>query len=850
MTTATAAPATISALAGRALLRSAGLPIEMWIRAGAPDLFALLRRQMRAERRYAELAARLAESIGAELVAGGDLPAADRRAALALRRRLHNGALLTPADEQRLTVLTGGRTGLSRHTSELRVVAATVRDTAVAAERALDSERRRLLPLSWELLTGHAVGQQILAQDTAASARDVAGRLAAGEPWTSKRLRRRSAYLWRMIARGAAKTTPRGWIGQVTVLTLDDAGGPGAIPALTGLYAAETADNLHGPREELASTGRLNGHTRVAITPLRHEQDGRLRTFSFDVRTPQMFRAMSVRRTRQLSAVDAALAGGARTVAEVEATALPPGAPDSSRANLRDFLGMLAGLNILQVSEPPRRDCTDWATAGTAPRYRQADTFVDVYRRADSPLPAGMLHVVEAGVRQALRIHALIRSQRPARPPGFLQRLTSAPRPVLDVMAERADELLALPSTAAAGQGERPLSDVAWTAERIAGTGYDRLLDWIDAHTGHTPIRITPEALDTLGAPEVDLTWPLDVTVRPDAEGERMVLNMLQPAGILDARFVEAIETLHGPLPTVDAYREFLAHLDEITGVTSVELLMPPLLTRAANAVRRPSCTSLWTGDPDRAGYGAAPEGRPAGFVPLGALDIRRDGDRVVVTTGGRPLRFLRHTTRQIHQPWNLINTLLSTESPHSRWSTHRLRCPLAALPHRDHLPRLELGSHLVLSPAQWRLTAADLGDPDAAETTRLRTMIRLRDRLGLPRWVMVRSGPNATPFPCDLESLTGIDTLHHPFARDTGPDLPVFIEEMLPAPADVPRLEPGGGRLAAEIMLRLSGGHGPAALAALAAADTGPFSGAPAIIDPATARKESRCRRHDAVST
>jgi hypothetical protein len=45
--------------------------------------------------------------------------------------------------------------------------------------------------------------------------RGIAATVAAGEPWTSKRLR--ADYLWRILTPAGTRATPHGWLGHVTV---------------------------------------------------------------------------------------------------------------------------------------------------------------------------------------------------------------------------------------------------------------------------------------------------------------------------------------------------------------------------------------------------------------------------------------------------------------------------------------------------------------------------------------------------------------------------------------------------------------------------------------------------------
>jgi hypothetical protein len=445
-----------------------------------------------------------------------------------------------------------------------------------------------------------------------------------------------------------------------------------------------------------------------------------------------------------------------------------------------------------------------------------------------------------------MRIHGAMRlpppgGSDPVHVPRFMARLDANPRPVLDILAERLTEVVAARQAEAAAKaaGEPKTEDPApkrglhpstgWRRP-VEGTPYHDLVRWIDASAargpGGAPVRITSAVLDSVGAPDHDLAWPVDCTLRPFGAGHEAVLDMTMPAGVLDARFTEALEGLYGRLDHVDAYRAFLAELDERTGVTSVELMIPPLRDVAANAVRRPAHTTAWTGDADLSGYGESDPDRPMRFLPLTELTVRRDGDAVVVEHAGRPVRILYHSMRVAPWPWSLLSSMLTYNNEQQEANVPRLRCPLAALPDRDFLPRLLIGDALVLSPAQWRVKSARFWDPDTdGELDKARRVVRLREELGLPRFVAVYSrGHYGKPYPCDLDSLGAIEVIERaltPVGSAADPDLDVYVEEMLPAPDEMPTrdlAQRAEDRVAAEVMLRVPAHATPGDLAARAA--------------------------------
>jgi hypothetical protein len=392
------------------------------------------------------------------------------------------------------------------------------------------------------------------------------------------------------------------------------------------------------------------------------------------------------------------------------------------------------------------------------------------------------------------------------------------PRPLLEVFAER---LAATREARPAGTHQHG----AWQVPATPGSGYQRLLaalaDQADAGTppgADGTVHITDALLDRLGAPPCTLRWPVDCVIRK-LGGGRTVLHDTGPAGVLDARFTEALAWLHGRVPQADAYREFLARLDRRTGIRSVELLLPPVSERAANAVRRPLYAGAWTGDSDPAGYSAAGlDARHAlDYLPLAALTVRRDDGQAAVEYQGRPVRVLCHATHRAKYPWHLISGLLLAGSPQRGLRDCRLRWSLPAFGGRAFFPRITLAGSVVISAAQWRVTAAECWDPDAPLIERVRRLVRLRDRRGLPRWVFAAAGPAAGAQPCDLDSLRAISTLELALAGSGQ----FLAEEMLPPPAELgvadlsgePAGRVPGDLVASELLIRL-----PASVSAAAA--------------------------------
>ncbi|MBB5890533.1 hypothetical protein BJ998_001729 [Kutzneria kofuensis] len=299
------------------------------------------------------------------------------------------------------------------------------------------------------------------------------------------------------------------------------------------------------------------------------------------------------------------------------------------------------------------------------------------------------------------------------------------------------------------------------------------------------PEILTPQLLDELDLPPVELPdWPLDCLIRPMTTGA--VLEAIAPAGVVDARFVAALTELGGEPPQVRSYREFLARKASSEDAQLVEILVPPLDDRAANAVRRPSYCPLWTGDVDPSSYLPA-AGR---YLPLDRITLRRAGSRIIAEDpAGTVLWPMHHATRTPIGPWGLVVTLLTAAAPRGPSISFGNR--LAAFPDRDFLPRLEIAGGLVLSGRHWRIPRP--------------RSFRALAALDLPRFVFAR-GNGGKPRPVDLHSLAALRDLSR--LGD-----PIVVEEMLPDPDHLPLRDDRGDPVAAQLLLRLP--HRRAATAA-----------------------------------
>lgn len=789
------------------LLRTAGLPIRLWCAGGSPQLFDLIRELARAENEFAQLGVSLAEAIGTELVPVPELSAQERRQVLAWRRRLHHGSPLSTADHRRLTELairvvphSDLLADLTRATDWRDRLAGLYKEVGTRHE----AERKRLTVTGYELLLGSPVGQLALLDGTLPAGTELGNRLATGQSWTDKQVRKRADYLWRMIARGAAKVTPRGWLGHVALISVADAA---ATPlALTTEVCTHWIENVHiGPTVAATPEG-LGFGTRVSLAALTRVDKVHLHVLTLSegdvdgiVATP-----VTVRRTPLMNKLYSALRHGALFLAELEKAILPPNADQKQQLVLRQFLIQLRDMGVLQLREPARQRHRSWEPAGPAPSGRQVDHvehgYLDVYRRTTGAILSADQEILRSAITQALRLQHLMTTDMGPQHVGVLELLDEQERSVLDVVRD----LLA----------ERGRTPELFQAKRIAGwpeastpdSGYAGLLDWLRGRAaGHTPIDLTSELLNRFDAPHTKPLWPLDCIVRP-LPGRRWVLDTVAPTGVLDARFVTELERLHGSLPHVLAYRDFLRRLDADTGVPSVELLFPALSRYAANAVRRPLYANRWTGDPDLLAYCDGANHTHPRFLPLAELTARRTGGDVVVSADGGPIRPLYHSARSAPPPWDLVAAVLMRASPQAMAWRRRLRHTLTALPDLDFVPRVTVAGAVVISAAQWRVPSDALPAANASELDRVRQLARLRDDYGLPRWVFVSAGPGtSSPRACDLDSLYTIRTLERAAASATSGV--VVIEEMVPSPSELTisdLAEPGGAVVAAELMVRL----------------------------------------------
>ena len=776
-------------MAETGLLRIAGTPIDVWLAAANPRLMSTVARLNRADAHYGTLAVEAADRLGRELVPASGLTRDDRRWILGLRRRLHRAAGVDPDEIRRARrIATQHAPALAEDLKRLATAARTVADLAEEARRLADGEPSRLARMVRDAVLASPMLSTLLAhRDPAAHARLCGGL----QPRQNL-----AKYAWRVIDRAAVRSTPRDWHGHVALLPIEPA--PPARIRVKNTVATAWSANLHARRIALGET--FDGHVRVGLTPLHWVDDGRLCCLVVDREDATRVDEVQLRLTSLLAEVQAALAAGGAELAVLEdrvrSRAEREGAP-LDREAARGFLAHLAALGVLEVALDAGVSLTRWRTA---PVRLARDGFLDTFREVESGLGEAVAARLEHQLAQVERIVAAIRADRAPITIAIDRRVM----PLLRVFRER---------LATAGRPAPPRWH--WPPPLQAGSPYARLREWIG--TASEPLDVGEEDLDRLGLAPAGVGWPTDYHLRVPGPGAGFdaVLEDMMPAGWLDARFIGTLRRLHGEVPHADFYAGFLRQLERETGVTLLELLIPPLSLVAANAVRRPLYTRAWTGDPDIGAYCPDHAGA-ARYVPLSAIELRATDGHVTAEVDGRPVCAFHHAMRTPLPPWDVLaDCLLTAAPPLTRGTRWRLERSLDAFPERRHMPRITVAGRLVVAPAQWRIPN-DVGwEANDDRLRRLRGLDRLRGRWAWPRWVFVSADDGGPPAPCDLESIRALAVFEHASRRAHDE---IRVVEMLPSPEQllvVDGEDAEGAGSVSTVMLRVPRHCSAAALAA-----------------------------------
>ena len=768
-----------------------------WLAGASPALFDAVERVDQARARWRADGSRLAERVGEELVPDPDLSREDRALLLNLRRQLHQGALTRAVSPERVTAI---RSLSHRHADLLAALAHHVdRDVEIgrvsdAVDEAVVSEQERLLGLPGRLRVESPVAEAVLG--AAGPEADAAGA-------SPKARRHRAEYEWRWLVRASTSSTPRGWFSHVAVLPISNVIDV-RRPKLAPLFMSAWTENVRARRRAAADPPPdwPTPDVRVALNPLQWSRGDRLVSLVPDDGDGSI--EVVVRWTAFLEAIHASLRDGPRTLEDM---AIAVGcASEDERAGLREFVRHLVALGIIEASARHATAIDRSAVPGRGRHGSEpsttADGWVDVYRVVDGVLPSSLAMQVQAGALQALRLISLAQPDRgyPTHAPESDRSWTLAEILAAELDTQGGTSRAELEEDGRGGTSTGPLSDLLRAIARRTEPG--------------ATVEISPAELDAAGAADDPLVWPSDCLIRvPAPEADfAAVLESFWPPGVLDARFAESLRDIHGAIPHVEAYAEFLHCVEELTGILLVEVLAPPLTDGAANAVRRPAYTRAWTGDPHSGGYMSGDPGR---YIPLPDIRIRRVRGRLRADFHDQQIWPVYHATRSFSPPWDRIAQILLASAP--RDIAHVSRSLLASITvpqGMTWLPRIAVSGGIILAPAQWLLAADEVWDSSAPVRHKIAALARIRRRCGLPRWVWVVPPGDETQVPLDLESLQAIRVLER-FAA-TGAH--VRVVEMLPAPDGLLVVDGSaqeGHAVASQVQLRLPFDQTPASAAA-----------------------------------
>lgn len=793
--------------AASALLRVAGLPIDDWLSAANPAVFDAGDRVAKQHRTYRTMARALAGEFGSELVPAPALTHSARSFVLAARRSLHRGVLMRTDDFTALAAAVvqglGSSNPLLERTRTTAGVAESVRSLQAALTDDVQLEVHRLADAPWARVCESAIARQILSDISRPPYDDLLRPSAdpGGGRQHRQRRRQRSDFLWRMIERAATDPTPRGWFAHVGLVRIAEYRSS-VRTTIQPPFAPHWVERINPQRRGLLDVELAwsDDALRIGLSPLHRLDRTQLTCWVPDADDPSSLSEICIQPTAVVHAIAEMLANG---------SIAPPDLLTGLRRVCYDppelLLGIvrhLAKLGVLQVSSPVREQLPRWSGQPHAIDLPSSGR-TDVYRAVTSPISKSTLRGVQQDVALTLRLLAVMAADRCARPPvqAYRECRTSA----LDLVTDQLRDDDGPPA-----QHRRP----GWSPAVTSGSGYAEILRLLaERMPARGEINISTEDLDEVGAPLVEFDWPVDCLVRPgiDSGREFLVLEQICHAGTLDARFAAALEALEGPVPAVQFYRSFLAEVERLTDIPFVEILVPPLTDKADNAVRRPRYTGRWTGDPDRSTYFGDAVG-PSSYEPLAGIELVQSEDGLRAEIAGRRVWPVYHATRSPLPPWTrVVQTLLAAAPLAQSWAPLRLQDAIAAWPGREAMPRITIGSGLVLAPAQWRIPAPEFWQSRDPLAAKVAAVSALRRRYGLPRWVQivdVRGGRHSA----DLSSLRSIPCIERSIL---GEQTPLLVTEMLPSPTEMTVRNPVGQRLSAELLFRLPSDESSGAIAA-----------------------------------
>ena len=233
---------------------------------------------------------------------------------------------------------------------------------ADSAAAAVAAEQDRLLGRPWRLLREHPAGRLALTEGDVPASADIADRLADGEPWTTKRMRQRDDYLWRMIARGATRSTPRGWLAHSAALTVASSGWTAGtqvlIEDLAAVQVTQNIDHVLTRTDQLTTGkpgdevgGEVGDEVTVSRTPLAWTDNDHLLAWQLRGEERTSLTLTRLRRTGLLDAIWDRLAGGPRPMTDLVRELA---GPDEARAvAVTRFLDHLTSVGACQIARPP-----------------------------------------------------------------------------------------------------------------------------------------------------------------------------------------------------------------------------------------------------------------------------------------------------------------------------------------------------------------------------------------------------------------------------------------------------------------------------------------------------------------